>query len=298
MTSIPVELALGTVQFGMDYGVVGRGEVVPIKEVRQILARAFELGIRTIDTAPAYGPIEEKLVSLFDGNQFQVVSKIPAISKAMTGKAAVTFVLNAISQTQKRLGDCLITLLFHCSEDLQGDRGEIIWQAAAQAILGTNVRLGVSCYSPGELLELCRLFPIKVAQLPGNALDQRLRKSGLLSDVEIHLRSVFLQGTLLNDPEKAARHLPRQLVEALYNWQAWCENQNISMMQGALSVAKHLSGVRYCVVGVDNVAQLEEIYESWLNTKTLTAYPPSVDCPEIIDPRYWFNQLVKSEETL
>ncbi|MDX2345416.1 MAG: aldo/keto reductase [Legionella sp.] len=291
-----VELALGTVQFGMDYGVVGRGEVFPIKEVRQILERAFELGIDLIDTAPAYGQIETKLAALLDGYKFKVVSKIPAIPGGMDWKAAANFVSKSILQTRERLGGCLTTLLFHCSDDLLGDRGEAIWQAATKAVSGKNIRLGVSCYSPDELFELRHRFSIEIAQLPGNALDQRLRTcTDDLDEVEIHLRSIFLQGTLLNDPEKAAGKLPRQLVDALYIWQAWCKNQDISIMQGALSLAKRLPGVRYCVVGVDNLAQLETIHEAWLNTKTLAAYPPSTNNLEVIDPRYWFNQHVKSD---
>ena len=290
MTTLPVELALGTVQFGMDYGVVGRGEVVPIKEVRQILARAFELGIRVIDTAPVYGSIEANLPSLMDGYAFDVVSKVPALTPEMDLVAAEQFVSNAIRQTHERLGDSLKKLLFHSSNDLLGARGSVIWSAAEEAVAGTNIALGVSCYSPSELLKVREKYFFNIAQLPGNALDQRLRTYfDRLDGIEIHLRSIFLQGILLHKSEELAARLPMQTLDVLTAWNHWCLEQGFSLMQGALCVSKHLPGVRYCVVGVDSLAQLEEIYEHWVNVESLDLYPSPVEKLEIIDPRYWSN---------
>ena len=174
MSADSVELALGTVQFGLGYGVVGRAERVPEKEVQQILARAWELGIRVLDTAPAYGDIEEKLVSLLNGREFEIISKVPALISGMDAHTAEKFVLDAINQTRKRLGHSLKALLFHSAEDLLGEYGEIIWNVATQAILGTGIALGVSCYSPDEAFKIQKKYGIHIAQLPGNALDQRL----------------------------------------------------------------------------------------------------------------------------
>lgn len=74
--SLPgIELALGTAQFGMRYGIAGRGTRVPAREVQQIFARAWELGIRMIDTAPVYGDIEARFDALTKDYPFAVVSK-------------------------------------------------------------------------------------------------------------------------------------------------------------------------------------------------------------------------------
>lgn len=295
MTSHSIELALGTAQFGMNYGIVGRGEIVPINEVECILARAWELGIRTLDTAPAYGEIEARLAPLLNGYPYRVVSKIPALPQAIDLKRAEQTVSESIQKTQERLGGSLTTLLFHNAEDLLGNAGDVIWQTATRLIEGSNIRLGVSCYSPEALLELRHRFHLNVAQLPGNALDQRLRTANGLDNIEIHLRSIFLQGTLLREPDKTSEYLPKKTIEALRLWKAWCVNQGVSALRGALSMAKSLPGVRYCIVGVDNVAQLEEIFEAWSHAEALIAYPPSVDDIEAIDPRYWLKPSRKAE---
>lgn len=295
MISSPVELALGTVQFGMKYGIVGRGEMVPMCEVQQILARAWKLGVRTIDTAPGYGEIEARLAPLLNDYAYDVVSKIPALPEAIDSKRAEYIVSEAIQKTRERLDGLLTTLLFHHADDLLGKAGDLIWKTATRLIEGSNIQLGVSCYSPNELLELRHRFHINVAQLPGNALDQRLRTVHGLENIEIHLRSVFLQGVLLSEPDKVSRYLSKQMLEALCLWKAWCSSQGISALQGALSVAKSLPGVRYCIVGVDNLVQLENICEIWSHAKVLTSYPPSIDDLEIIDPRHWVKPRVKDE---
>src|SRR3989338_4437469 len=194
------EIALGTAQFGLNYGIAGRGEVVPQTEVCQILERAWDLGIRRIDTAPVYGTIEKELKILLKKYPFKVVSKIP-LAPVNDGKDDIAhFILNHIRCSQNNLGDSLDTLLFHRSDDLLSEHANFIWDVASKALKNSNIRLGVSCYSPDELKDLCKRFPIQVSQVPGNAFDQRLKSAHGIPGVEIHLRSVFLQGVLLQSP--------------------------------------------------------------------------------------------------
>ena len=136
-------------------------------------------------------------------------------------------------------------------------------------------------------------YPLQVAQLPGNALDQRLRTyTRDMDGIEIHLRSIFLQGTLLQSEASCIATLPTKLLGALRTWRTWCLEQGISLMQGALSIAKSLPGVRYCVVGVDSLVQLEEICEGWERCSFIDSCPPVVNDHTIIDPRLWLNKLV------
>ena len=72
-----MELALGTVQFGLRYGIAGAAGPVPSDQVRAILERAVEFGVRTLDTAAAYGDVEQELAGLIGGLPLSVVSKLP-----------------------------------------------------------------------------------------------------------------------------------------------------------------------------------------------------------------------------
>lgn len=284
--NVQTEIALGTAQFGLNYGIAGRGEVVPRTEMYQILERAWDLGIRRIDTAPVYGSIEKELKTLLKKYPFKVVSKIPFVLSHLEKEDIARFILTHIRNSQNNLEDSLDTMLFHRADDLLSEQANFIWEVAAKALKNSNIRLGVSCYSPDELRDLCKRFPIQVAQVPGNAFDQRLKLTDGIPDVEIHLRSVFLQGILLLSTDQISVKLPNAR-EALKNWRAWCEENNLSPLQGALSYVNSHPNVSYCVIGVDRLSQLEEIYDCWTTLPSIKTDPPSVTDLDIIDPRCW-----------
>lgn len=281
-----IELALGTVQFGMAYGVAGRGEPVPAHEVHEILARAWSSGIRVLDTAPGYGDIEERLADLVDTRPFDIVSKIPALPHSLSADGVAMFVSESVHRSCARLRGRLSTVLFHRGEDLEGPHGETAWRAASAAAATAGVRLGVSCYSPAEAAAIFERFPIAVAQVPGNAFDQRLASATGLEQVELHVRSVFLQGLLMLSRKDASERLPCATA-AIHTWKNWCLERNLSPLQAALGIAKGLPGARYCVVGVDRAAHLDEILQSWEEVGPLQAATLSIDDEHVIDPRRW-----------
>ncbi|MEX0734713.1 MAG: aldo/keto reductase [Steroidobacteraceae bacterium] len=284
-----VELALGTAQFGMAYGVSGRVGPVPLREVREILECAWNCGIRMLDTAPAYGDIEAHLCGAAGQRAFSIVSKIPALPELPGPLAVEKFVRESIRITRARLGSRLNTLLFHRGVDLLDTHGAAAWESATDAAAQANIRLGISCYSPEEAIAVIAKFPIEVAQLPGNAFDQRLSLNGVLDglgSVEIHLRSVFLQGLLLLPAAAAAARVP-EAAGPLAAWTQWRNERRIDPVRAALGVAKSLPRVRYCVVGVDRQSQLEEIAAAWASTGALAAESLATTDPGVIDPRRW-----------
>jgi hypothetical protein len=282
-----MELALGTVQFGMRYGIAGRGSAVPADEVAAILQRAFDLGLRTLDTAAAYGDVESRLAALMGGLPFRVVSKLPPLQRPLpAGITAAMWGANQVDRSKARLGAALDTLLFHRAEDLLAPDGEALWEGTAHACAQHHVAtLGVSAYEPATLLQLCDLFPIALAQLPGSALDQRVARLPPKTPA-LHLRSPFLQGLLLMPPAQAVSRLPAA-THALARWHAWCGNHRLPPLHAALGIAKGFSGVSHCVFGVDRLSQLEAIVQAWHETPVLHA--PELACAEaeVIDPRRW-----------
>ena len=276
-----VQLALGTVQFGVAYGVVGRCERVSDGDAAAILARAAAQGIRTLDTAAAYGDIEERLAGLCGAAPFAIVSKIPPLPA--DGDAAA-FVTDAVNRSAQRLGPRLAALLFHRADDLLGAHADRIWRAAVRA-LPPGVKLGVSCYGPDELAAVAARHPVALAQLPGNALDQRLHGHAF-PGIELHLRSVFLQGLLLADAATGAARVPA-CAPALAAWQLFCTERGLAPLEAALGLARALPGVQRLVVGVDELAQLDAIHAAWQRSTPLAA--PELACtdPAVIDPRHW-----------
>lgn len=291
-----MELALGTVQFGLAYGAVGCGQIVAPQTAQTILDAAWQQGLRWLDTDAAYGDIESRLAGLCGPHAFRIVSKIAPLGSLPTAER-VPAVRHSVQRSIERLGDRLEALLFHSAADLLAPEGEQLWAAAqaaarqARAADGGPLRVGVSCYAPGELLQLRQRLDIRIAQLPANALDQRLlstlgdRTGEALQGVELHVRSAFLQGLLLS-PGRGALRVPAAAV-ALGRWQARCDQAGLPPTVAALGVVKALPAVQACVVGVETLAQWQEIASAWQAARPLHWPELAGDDPAVFDPRVW-----------
>lgn len=291
-----MELALGTVQFGLAYGAVGSGQAVAPDAARAILDTAWHQGLRWLDTAATYGDIEARLADLCGPHRFCIVSKIVPLG-ALPAAERLQAVQHSVQRSIDRLGTRLEALLFHSAADLLAPDGEPLWAAAQTAARQTTadrsapLRLGVSCYTPDELLQLRLRMDIEIAQLPANALDQRLlasltgRDSAALQGVALHVRSAFLQGLLLA-PGRGALRVPAAAA-ALAGWQARCNQAGLEPAVAALGVVKALPQVQACVVGVETLAQWQEVASAWQAAQPLHWPELAAADPAVFDPRIW-----------
>lgn len=284
-----MELALGTVQFGVGYGVAGRDEPIPEAEVRSILAHALELGIDVLDTAEAYGDIQRRLKHLAPQGAFRIVTKLSAVPQGLNAAQASDWVDQALERARADLGDMLYAVMFHRAEDLlDAVWGAALWERSLRWAERAGCKLGVSCYDPATLNMVRDRYPVVIAQLPGNAFDQRLITAPVrdAEAVEVHVRSAFLQGLLLMPEQVAAQRIP-QAAQPLRRWHEWLRGHSLTPLSAALGIVKDLPGASHCVVGVDGLAQLEEITTAWATAPKLRDEALAVKDLHVIDPRYW-----------
>lgn len=277
-------LALGTVQFGMQYGITNRAGVPDAAQLAQILDWAMTQGIGDLDTASAYGDAHQRLGE-FGVRDFRVVSKMPAHIEPYAMEASLIKILSQLNC------DRLFGLLLHAQEDLLDAQAEARFaQLQRLQAAGLINRIGISVYDGDALLQICARFPIDMVQCPVNPLNrgceaalQWLAKHR--PQVEIHLRSIFLQGALLCDPESLPQHL-RGLRQGVMDYQQACRSQNVHPGVAALAYLRRFDP-ELAVVGVSSLAELQEI-AAWHKT----AAEATVDLPEIpylpeFDPRAW-----------
>lgn len=284
-----MQLGLGTVQFGIPYGLARRKPLLSDREIRRILALAYERGVAFVDTAPAYGDIESRLGSLSEGLDLKFTSKIPAFPLDLDGEMTARWALDSARTSQRRLGRKLHGLLFHRVEDLLSDRGGQAWSAVLNWAKQENVRVGASGYDVETLLSVHKIFPLGIAQLPGNAFDQQISERYMPYDKdcpELHLRSAFLQGLLLLPYSEAIERIPAEKI-ALQNWHRWLTTHELDPLSGALSVVKSFKNVAACIVGVDNIDQLMAITNAWKRSHPLNAGELASRSARLIDPRLW-----------
>ena len=283
-------IALGTVQFGMAYGIANADGQVPPGEVAQIIATAREGGIDTLDTAILYGS-SESVLGTVGTNGFRIVSKLPALPEACDDVA--DWVRGEARSCLERLrADRLAGLLLHRPADLLGRRGRALYQAlAALKDDGLVEKIGYSVQTPEDLDELFERFAPDLVQVPCNVFDRRMQTSGWLGrlageGVEVHARSAFLQGLLLLPPGGIpAKFAP--WADLFARWHGWCEERKMSRLDAALGHALSVDGIDRVVVGVDSHAQLQEILTSSRKAGRLVANDIQAEAGILINPSQW-----------
>ena len=131
LANIGQKLALGTVQFGLPYGIANKSGIVSYTETRAILDEALVCGIDTLDTAIGYGGSEEKLGRL-NVAAFRIVSKLPAVSGDCRNVS--TWVRDQLEGSLCRLGiSALDGFLLHCPLQLMESGGDEVYSALSTA---------------------------------------------------------------------------------------------------------------------------------------------------------------------
>ena len=247
-------LGIGTVQFGQAYGISNLRGQVPLAEARAILTRAAGAGIGLVDTAANYGEAEQVL-SRLDTGAFRIVSKTISL------RHGVAAVIARARQSVRTLGRVDL-LLVHAVADLLGPSGDALWQALRELKAeGTVGGIGISAYVADDPAALAERFRPDAMQVPFSLLDQRLLRDGSLArlkalGVEVHARSIFLQGLLFlaEPPEKLKYATP--LLEAV---RARIAAAGATPLAAALGFVLSRPEVDVAVTGVTALPELEEI---------------------------------------
>jgi aryl-alcohol dehydrogenase-like predicted oxidoreductase len=146
--------------------------------------------------------------------------------------------------------------------DLLGPDGNELWHALrALKEQGTVGAIGISAYVADDPAALARRFRPDVMQLPFSLLDQRLLQDGSLArlkdlGVEVHARSLFLQGLLfmetvpekLRDAAPLLAHVRQQIAVA-----------RSTPLAAALGFVLSRPEVDIAVVGATSPHELDEI---------------------------------------
>jgi len=285
-------LALGTVQFGLPYGVANKNGKVSGASAKKMLQLAFSSGIDTIDTAIGYGDSESCLGEI-GIKHFRVITKLSAVPSGILD--VKTWVNEQIQSSLDRLGlKRIYGVLLHRPLELLDTRGQDYFEALRELKeRGQVKKIGISIYSPTELQLLTEKYHFDLVQGPLNLVDRRLLESGWLSrmkddGVEIHTRSAFLQGLLLMQrhsiPEKFSRW--NELWE---NWHQWLSSEGEAALNACLAFPLSIPEIDRVVVGADSLDQLQEIVRAAKDGSKTNIPDIAHEAEELINPANWSN---------
>ena len=277
------KLALGTVQFGMSYGISNTIGQVGKNEAKKILAFAKQEGIDTLDTAMGYGNSEQVLGEL-GVNDFKIITKTSTLIND------VDVVINNFYHSLNNLGvEHVEGLLIHNFNDIEEKKFSILQNKLYNLKKeGLIQKIGFSTYTPKQVDFLLENFDFDLIQVPFNVFDTRLIEGGQLQalknkSVEIHARSVFLQGLLLSFDSLSDYFSTWDIQFEQY--QEIVKVNELSLLDYALNFALNTQELDKILVGVDNVNQLTDIINSSKLDVDLDAF--KIDDISLINPSLW-----------
>jgi aryl-alcohol dehydrogenase-like predicted oxidoreductase len=262
-----MKLALGTVQFGLNYGVTNQQGKVSLAEVEKILSFAKSEGITTLDTAAAYGDSEDVLGKVKASEHFNLVTKVPELT---TQSLSLTHIVkNSLSHLACNK---VTALLFHHADDLLSPGGQAYFnQASALKEQGLINQLGISVYRPEQVVNISQHFNLDIIQIPMSWFDQRFLTKDIqknLTDIEVHVRSIFLQGILLAELNSLPTYFA-PFKEKFKCFHQYCKSLNCQPLTLALAIIHQNNFIDKAVIGCCSLAQLEQITEHYYIAKQL-----------------------------
>lgn len=292
-----MNLGLGSVQFGMDYGVSNLTGKIPEKEVEIILDLAKKNHISLIDTAFSYGESEHVIGNVLDGSKdFHIVTKTPLFKESELTGNSFSHVLESLEKSLRRLRvENIYGLLIHQADDVLKPGGEYLVSALQKAKHdGLVEKIGVSVYSPSQLRQVMHVFMPDIVQSPLNLFDQRFLYDELYSErgskgMEFHFRSIFLQGLLL----QKAEHRPSWTSDFTYHFKRFdklIQDSGLSRLQVCMGFIKSLIDVNtIALVGVSCHDDLVQILDAINEISSISVNFRSVSSEEekLINPSLW-----------
>jgi aryl-alcohol dehydrogenase-like predicted oxidoreductase len=288
------KIALGTAQFGSDYGITNEGGMVPIQEAKSIVMEAYARGIDMLDTAIAYGE-SEAVLGKINVSAWKVITKLPKIPD-LSSENVSEWVENQVNESLARLKtNSLYGVLLHSPNQLHSFMGDEIYLSLVRLKkMGKVKKIGVSIYAPDELDKIFDRMHFDIVQAPFNILDRRIVDSGWDKrlkqiNVELHARSIYLQGLLLMPEIRQSKQF--EAWKGLWaEWHRWLAESNLTPLDACLGYALSFDSIDRIVVGIDSLAQLNLMLLSAknkkFNLKNLPNWPSDIDI-KLLNPANW-----------
>ena len=281
-------LVLGSSNFVPGYG-IKKSKGYNLKEISKMMKILNKHKISFIDTASSYYGVEKKIGQSGISN-FKVFTKIPELLNNVTIKSWMKkCIMRSRLRTKKKFFE---GIFFHNPQDLLTANGNTLYNSLVELKKeGFTRKIGVSVYSPKELKKILNKYSFDMVQIPINIFDRRFLQNNYLNllkkkKIEIHARSIFLQGILLLD----SYSMPGYFLtwKNLFNrWSKWNERNKLTKLQTCLNFILNLKNIDKVVIGVENISQLEEILK--YNQYKKKIFPKKIFSTnqKLIDPRQW-----------
>ena len=279
------KLSLGSAQFGMNYGINNKFGKSKFKEVKKIIKYSEKIGIRSIDTASAYGNAE-KILGKIGVKNFKITSKLPFIIEQNI-KDIEKIVKTSLSHLKIKKLDCL---LIHSSKNLENNTKIILQKMKKLKIRGLVTKIGISITNFKDAYKVLKKYNFDVIQLPYNIVDRRLQSKKLVKllkykKVIVQIRSIFLQGLLFKKYSKISSSI-KYNSKGLIKLKKFLSKSKKTKLNYMTNFVYQNSLPKNYVLGVDNYKQIIDISKIKI-INSLNYNDLSSNDENLINPTLW-----------
>lgn len=279
------KMSLGTVQFGLHYGIANDVGKPPEEQSFEMIKAALEGGVTSIDTARAYGDSEDIIGRYFKENPENipfVSTKVPPFPEADV-KLLEKHIIESVETSLECLGLKKVeNIMLHNGVSLfrYGDETAKIMGSLVKR--GYCDMVGASVYDAKEIDKMLTYEEYTATQVPMSIFDQRLINGGYIEKLAergytTFVRSVFLQGLFFLDPEKITDEiLIRHALPGIKKIREISEKEGMTIVELAIAFLRDYPGVTSLVLGSDNVDQVRA------NIRCFDAHPLSEETVSIL----------------
>ena len=267
-------LCLGTAQFGLDYGITNKKGKIKNKEINFLLNRAIDANIKYFDTAFSYGDSEERIGKILKDHEIEIITKFSANVGLAYTYEDINLLNKSFQLSLRRLKrNSINAYLLHNPNDFRKGNSNLLlnWLKSIKEKKLIK-QIGVSIYNKNDLKKI-PLKEIDIVQLPFSIYDQRLLdnltiKKLLDKGISIHIRSIFLQGLLLQEADKWPDFINDNFKNHHKKYQSLVKSKNLSLLESSISFIKELDFPELILFGITNINELNEIIRCWNNSES------------------------------
>lgn len=259
------KIIIGVTQFGMSYGIMNKSKKNRKKKLKEILRFVKKKKIQSLYTSKYYG-ISNKLLAKENLDKFKIFTKFKC-EDLLKNEFKLELNMQKLNFKKKDL-----ILMLDGFEKLNGKQTSKIYRILLNLKKDKSIKkFGYSIYNFKNLKKICKSFKPDILQCPYSILDRRIEKNNLpeflkYNKIELHVRSIFLQGLLTSNPKKLPKKFSKwKNIFKKFNNQM--VKHGVSNLSGCINFIQNNKNINNFLIGIDNIDQLKEILNVKLDKK-------------------------------
>lgn len=285
------KIILGSAQLIKNYG-ISNSKATTKQNFFKLLDNCVKRGIKIIDTSDSYENAQE-IIGKYKKCKFEIITKYYFKNK-MNKKYYEKIIKKNLSNTKAAIGfHTLHAVLIHNIHQIDKNSLSLISNLLVQMKKKRLInKIGISIYNQEDLQKITNLKLIDILQVPINVLDRTFTKKKFLNkiklhNIELHGRSIFLQGLLLMKPIQIKKRIKLPNYNIFKKWHSYTKKSLENKILTCLSFVLKIRQLDYCVIGFNSSNQLDKLMQLILKDKIYFKPSFKTQNKKIINPQNW-----------